>query len=78
MNRNRKSPLEKKISKRFFYSVSRFFCVSVFFLSTNRVIFSIALIRVAEKKIDEKLKGKETLNAYASIVHRIKCRVSVI
>ena len=39
MNRNRKSPLEKKISKRFFYSVSRFFCVSVFFLSTNRVIF---------------------------------------
>ena len=61
MNRNRKSSLEKKkISKRFFYSVSRFF-LCVFFLSTNRVIFSIALIRVAEKKNRRKTKGKRDI-----------------
>ena len=39
MNRNRKSPLEKKNLKTFFLFSVAIFCVSVFFLSTNRVIF---------------------------------------
>ena len=79
MNRNRKSPLEKKKKKsqNVFFIQCRAFFSCVFFLGTNRVFFSIALIRFAEKKINLNEK-KETWNAYASIVHRMKCRVSVI
>ena len=76
MNRNRKENARKKISKRVFIQCRAFFSC-VFFLGTNRVFFSIALIRFAEKKINLNEK-KETWNAYASIVHRMKCRVSKI
>ena len=51
MNRNRKENARKKISKRVFIQCRAFFSC-VFFLGTNRVFFSIALIRFAEKKIN--------------------------
>ena len=49
MNRNRKENARKKSQNVFLFSVAPFFRV-FFFLGTNRVFFSIALIRFAEKK----------------------------
>ena len=77
MNRNRKENARKKISKRVFIQCRAFFSCVFFFRDKPRFFF-YCVNSIRWKKNKSKWKKKETWNAYASIVHRMKCRVSKI